>query len=102
MSEKVSNGLTSATAQLRGAFGASPLSEVDLRSAVCAFVDSARAQGWPVERVIVEVKRIAEVEEGPVNRWTNASDRLDGQRLVTRAVSWCVQHYFRDAPGRDA
>ena len=102
MSEQTTHDLAEAAAQLRGAFSAYPVSEGDLRSAVCAFVDSARALGWPVERVIIEIKRIAEVEEGPVNRWANSSDRLDGQRVVARAVSWCVEHYFRGVPARDA
>lgn len=102
MNEQALNGFTEVSSQLRVALSTHPVDDGALRAAVCAYVDAARAQGWPVERVIIELKRIAESEDGPVNRWSHATDRIDGQRVVARAVSWCVEHYFRGAPGRDA
>lgn len=94
MTDRTLDGLGEATAQLRSAFVMRPMDEPALRVAVCGYVDAAKVLGWPVERVIVEIKRVAEVENGPVHRSNDPADRLDGQRVVARAVSWSVEHYF--------
>jgi hypothetical protein len=58
-------------------------------------VDEARSHGWPIERIIIEVKRISEVEDGPVFRaLRNPLLRNDARDLVNRVVTWCINHYF--------
>jgi hypothetical protein len=94
MADQTLDGLGDATAQLRSALTGHPIDESSLRVAVCGYVDAAKALGWPVERVIIELKRVAEVENGPVHHSADPADRIDGQRLVARAVSWSVEHYF--------
>lgn len=84
----------SAAISLRAAFSVSPIDESRLKSAVCGYVDEAKRHGWPVERVIVDIKRMAEIEEGPVMQAREATKRLDAQALVSRAVTWAVDHYY--------
>jgi hypothetical protein len=86
--------LASAAMLIRAAFSASPVDESQLRNAICGYVDEAKRQGWAVERVIVDIKRMAEIEEGPVMRAREATTRLDAQALVSRAVTWAVDHYY--------
>jgi hypothetical protein len=74
-----------------------PIDDNVLRTAVCDYADEAKNLGWPVERVIIEIKRIAEIEEGPLYR-PEPFDRLQGQRIVERVVTWCVEHYYRAVP----
>jgi hypothetical protein len=74
-----------------------PIDDNLLKVAVCDYADEAKSLGWPVERVIIEIKRISEVEEGPLYR-PEPYDRLQGQRLVERVVTWCVEHYYRAVP----
>jgi hypothetical protein len=82
------------SSRLRAAFLARPIDEAELKSAVAAYVDDAKAAGWPVERVIIFVKRIAEIEQG-VAKWSaDPLKRSIEQQLVARAVTWCVQHYY--------
>jgi hypothetical protein len=81
------------TSRLRAAFLARPVDEVELKSAVSAYVDDAKAVGWPVERVIIFIKRIAEVEQSA--KWSSdPMKRSEAQHLLARAVTWCVQHYY--------
>lgn len=71
-----------------------PIDEIVLKEAVCDYADEAMRLGWPVERVIIEIKRISEVDEGPL-RSPEPYDRIQGQRIVERVVTWCVEHYYR-------
>ena len=89
-----SSTLTDCTARLRAAFTARPLDDEALKIAVCAFADEGKRLGWPVERVIIEIKRISEVEDGPLYR-PEPLDRIAGHRIVERVVTWCVEHYYR-------
>jgi hypothetical protein len=74
-----------------------PIDENVLKAAVCDYADEAKRLGWPVERVIIEIKRISEIEEGPLRRGA-PYDRIQGQRIVERVVTWCVEHYYRAVP----
>lgn len=86
--------LASAATTMRAAFSVSPLDESQLKNAICAYVDEAKRQGWVVERVIVDIKRMAEIEEGPLAQARDATKRLDAQALISRAVTWAVDHYY--------
>ena len=68
-----------------------------LQGAVCAYPDEAKRLGWPVERVIIEIKRFSGVEDGLRFR-SDPFDRAEGQRVVERVVTWCVEHYYRAVP----
>ena len=89
--------LADSTARLRAAFTARPIDDEVLKVAVRGFADEAKRLGWPVERVIIEIKRISEVENGPMYR-PLSFDRVEGQRIVERVVTWCVEHYYRAVP----
>ena len=89
------DSLSSAALRVREAFSASPMDESFLKNVVCAYVDEAKRMGWPVERVIVDIKRIAEVEDGPLFQSRgDAAKRLDAHALISRAVTWAVDHYY--------
>ena len=72
----------------------SPVDESQLKNAICGYVDEAKRQGWAVERVIVDIKRMAEIEEGPLVQARDATTRLNAQALISRAVTWAVDHYY--------
>ena len=93
MKNAASHPLADVTARLHAAFGMQSDDGV-LTDAVHSFVDAARAQDWPIERMIIEIKRIAEVVNGPLYR-LDPFDRADGQRQPDRAVTSCVEHYYQ-------
>jgi hypothetical protein len=83
------------TACVRAAFTAIPLDESALKDAICAYVDEAKNHGWHIERVIIEIKRISEVEDGPVYRArADPIQRHRARELVHRVVTWCIDRYF--------
>jgi hypothetical protein len=88
--------LANSAARVRAAF-ARPIDDEVLKAAVCAYADEAKRLGWPVERVIIEIKRISEAADGPIHR-SDPIDRIEGQRIVERVVTWCVEHYYRAMP----
>ena len=89
------------TAALRQALAAAPEtlgaeSKERLRTHVVAFVDAVKAQGWPIERVIVAVKEVA--AEAGVRSSTDVL-RLSGapanrDALLLDIVRWTVERYF--------
>lgn len=89
--------LVDKAARLRAAFAVRSIDEAVLETAVCEYADEAKRLGWPVERVIIEIKRFSEIEEGPLHR-PEPYDRIQGQRIVERVVTWCVEHYYRAVP----
>ena len=91
-----SPSLVNTAARVRAAF-ARPINDEALKAAVCAYADEAKRLGWPVERVIIEIKRISEAEDGLIHK-TDPIDRVEGQRIVERVVTWCVEHYYRAMP----
>jgi hypothetical protein len=95
--QKPSLGTSAATARLRAAFAAAVVDDQALRTDVGAFVDEMKALHWPVERIIVTIKRLAEAEaEVAAVRDPAAVARgmRDRQQAVSRAVVWCIKHYF--------
>lgn len=66
-----------------------------LREAICVYVDAMRAEGQAVERVIIDVKRIARQAfiEPSYSYWNSP---LLGREdvIIERAVTWCIRHYY--------
>lgn len=71
-----------------------------LKDAVCAFVDEAKVLGWPIEQIIVGMKRIASVDAGLGEiRLTNApASQSESGRVVDQAISWAIAHYYGERP----
>jgi len=70
---------------------------------VCAVVDHLKAAGWPPERVIVAVKRIAD-DAGlrPSRAVLAAQGALSpSDALIVRMVEWCIQRYYEPLPRED-
>jgi hypothetical protein len=85
------------TARLRSAFQANPLDENEIRNAVCAFVDEGKLKDWPVERIIVGIKRMFEAAEETriaTGLLTDNGQRLDFRKLQTRAITWSVERFY--------
>jgi hypothetical protein len=77
---------------------AAAMDESELNGAICAYVDEAKRIGWEVERVIVQIKRFAQVEDGTLARMSlDAITRADAQRILSRAITRCVEHYYWSA-----
>jgi hypothetical protein len=60
-----------------------------LRETVCAFVDELKRQGLPPERVIVELRSIAD----------QARTGVLTESLIADAVRWCIERYYGTAIG---
>ena len=75
---------------LRAASAVPTSTNIDsLQVAVCAAVDMLRTAGWPVEAIIIEVKRIASAIGLRPEHTATESD------LLTNTVRWCIEHYYR-------
>jgi hypothetical protein len=68
---------------------------VELRREVCQFVERAKEQQRPPEKIIVELKAIAGTF-GFTGQVLGA-DRGGREALLSEIVGWCIEHYFRDA-----
>ena len=80
---------------LRAAFRSTPIDEVALRDAIGRYVDDKKAQGVHVERVMMEIRRVAEVEDGPIYRALYEADlREHARQLINRAIMWTFERYF--------
>ena len=90
-----------ATTELRRTLASLPevlddTSRTRIEECVHAFVDVAREEGWPVERIIVAVKAIA-ADAG----LRSSTDVLRTKTMLRRrdevlldVVRWCVERYF--------
>lgn len=68
-----------------------------LEDAVCVVVDVLKAAGWPVEGIIVLVKKTAR-EIGYVTTRHSATSTLTiapAQLAVDAAVRACIEHYYK-------
>jgi hypothetical protein len=81
--------------RLRLAFAATPADPHSLREAVEAFVDEMKRVGAPVERTIIEVKRIADAALGTPTFRGKRPIRRDEVDIEEQAVTWCIEHYFQ-------
>jgi hypothetical protein len=74
-----------------------PRLDDSLRDEVCAVVDELKGAGWPPERVIVAVKRIAD-DAGlrPSRNVLSATGDLSpDDALLVRMVQWCIERNYR-------
>ena len=83
---------------LRRIFGTLPIDESALRNLVCTYADEMKRLGWPVERIIINIKRVGESEDGLYRLEMTAAERLYVREMTSRAVTWCVEHYFSTQP----
>ena len=83
-----------AAARLRLALGAKPIDEGALKLAVCEYVEAMKKTGATVERGIVDLKRIAEAEDVQGATIDHVVD-VSASTPVSRAVTRCIEHYFR-------
>jgi hypothetical protein len=77
---------------LRAAFRGGLVDTEPLREAVCVYVDGARERGEPVERVIVDLKRMMELS----GAWRRSASRAE-EALAEGIIRWCIERYYRPA-----
>ena len=94
-STPTSTSAIAAATRLRLAFAAKPVEICVLKEAVRAYVDEMKRVSAPVERTIIEIKRIADAALGPTTfRGKRAAPRDEGD-IVDQAVTWCIDHYYK-------
>jgi hypothetical protein len=72
------------------------ISEKEIRDQVHALVDAALFQGWPPEKVIVTLKRLA-VEAGLQTAPETGSpgvSLLTREKLLREMVQWAIRYYY--------
>lgn len=67
-----------------------------LHARVEAFVDAAKALGWPVERVIVAVKRLWAEAGVHTSRQVvlTRSPMTETDRILVACIGWCIERYY--------
>ena len=75
---------------LRAAFRGGLVETEPLRESVCAYVDAARERGEPVERVIVDLKRMMELS----GAWRRAASRAE-EAVAEGVIRWCIDRYYK-------
>ena len=75
---------------LRAAFRGGLVETEPLREAVCAYVDTARERGEPVERVIIDLKRMMELS----GAWRRSTSRKE-EAIAEGIIRWCIERYYR-------
>ncbi len=71
-----------------------------VRRRVQEYVDSAKAQHWPPERVLVGMKRIAEESGVRSKALPLAESRGSRSDLMMDMVAWMIERYY--APEHDS
>jgi hypothetical protein len=64
---------------------------------VCAYVDEMKKIDASVSRIIVDIKRMAAVEGGPLHRADasrDANNQAAAKRLLDDAVTWCIERSY--------
>lgn len=86
------------SALLRAAFRGGLVDTEPLREAVCTYVDGARERGEPVERVIIDLKRMMELS----GAWRRSTSRKE-EAIAEGIIRWCIDRYYKpaDAPRAD-
>ena len=69
-----------------------------LKDSVCAAVDELKAQGWPIENIIIWVKEIA--AEAGLGSHRFRPRQPDS--IIEEVVKWCIERYYESAVGGPA
>lgn len=78
------------------AFHGGPVKTEALQAAVCAYVDGARERGDPVERVIVDLKRILRLS----GAWRRSAPRAE-EAVAEDVIRWCIERYYQTKDRHD-
>jgi hypothetical protein len=68
--------------------GASRKDATDVQDAACAYVAELKAQAWPPERVLIQIKELLRTSSG-------RSDDEQQRHLLQRVITWCIEAYYR-------
>ena len=63
----------------------------ELHARVCDAVDELHSAGWPVERIIIQLKTLADDAGFARRADPHGSSR---ERMVARMIQWCLDHYY--------
>jgi len=76
----------------------SPATRTTVYAGVCEYVDAVKAMGWPPERVIVAVKRIAADAgvQSSTRMMLTGGALTDRDQLLVDLVGWCIERYYAD------
>ena len=69
-----------------------------LKEHVCAVVDELKAQGWPIESIIIWMKEIA--AEAGLGSHRFRPRQPDS--IIEDVVKWCIERYYDAAVGGSA
>lgn len=73
---------------------AAPDTDADeLKSSVHALVSAWKLQGWTIERMIIQLKRVIAVARerpSPDVSWVDIGD------LGARVITWCIERYYAE------
>jgi len=83
-------------ALLRAPFRGGTVETEPLREAVCVYVDAARERGEPVERVIIDLKRMMELSGG----WRRSTSRKE-EAVAEGVIRWCIDRYYERSNRRE-
>lgn len=75
---------------LEAAFRGGLVDSMPLRESVWSYVDAARERGEPVERVIIDLKRMMEVSGG----WRRPTSRA-AEAVAEGVIRWCIDRYYK-------
>jgi hypothetical protein len=94
----------SLTARVAAAqFPLSGAAEREIQKRVWDYADTLKEAGFPPERVIVAVKRVAgDAGVHPTSRVTAMPTELDGRdKLLADMVNWCIERYYDHSDAAD-
>lgn len=74
-----------------------PESDERVRMATRRLVTVLKSEGWPVEAIIVQIKKTATRISVAAARHASPpnSDLPDAETLLADTVRWCIEHYYR-------
>src|SRR5437667_12518431 len=89
------------TAALRAALMIATPDAEALKDAVCAYVDEMKALGASAERIIIDIKRLAEAarESRSTQRSYTADTIREMAEATHQAVTWCIERYYERRKG---
>src|SRR5262245_29224610 len=79
-----------------------PAAALEVQSLVCDYVDDRKAEGWPVERVIVSVKEIARDAGIRTSTFVEKPQTpvMTTDQLLVEMIRWCICRYYEQEEER--